>query len=289
MKAGRGASAHLFTGNRLFLQQGPVNLIIKAFGTDEQVRQAYQQACAEFGGLLEELVKELPRLRKPLSWIVPTEKNATAQAMIEAVKPFRNRWVTPMAAVAGAIADQIAAAMRAETQLDKLFVNNSGDIAMWIGAGQILDVGVVPSLARAVPEAAVRIRPELDIGGIATSGWDGRSFSLGIADAVTVLAPSAALADVAATLIANEVNVEHVEHGAIQRRAANEIDPNTDLGSRLVTTAVGELPREMIDEALGNGVAYAEELLAEGKIKAALLALKGNWRSVGSVPTIPRR
>ena len=66
LKLGRGATAHLFTGNRLFLQQGPVNLIIKAWGSDEQVRKAYELACAEFSDLLDGLVRELPRLKKPL-------------------------------------------------------------------------------------------------------------------------------------------------------------------------------------------------------------------------------
>jgi ApbE superfamily uncharacterized protein (UPF0280 family) len=285
-KLGRGATAHLFTGNRLFLQQGPVNLIIKAFGSDAEVRKAYAQACGEFNGLLDELVKELPRLKKPLLWIVPSAKNTTAQAMVEAVKPFRERWVTPMAAVAGAISDQIARAMRRDTVLEKLFVNNGGDIALWVGPGQILEVGVVPSLARAVPEAVLRLEAKQGIRGIATSGWDGSSHSLGIADAVTVLAENAAIADAAATLIANEVNIEHE---AIRRQPANELDPNSDLGTKLVTTAVGDLPYDLVIAALERGVSYANELIAEDKIKASLLSLKGEWRTAGQVPAPPPR
>ena len=53
--------------------------------------------------------------------------------------------------------------------------------------------------------------------GIATSGWRGRSFSLGIADAVTVLAATAAEADAAATVIANAVDLPG--HPAIDTRA----------------------------------------------------------------------
>ena len=161
---------------------------------------------------------ELPTLKQPVLWSSPKAQNPTAQAMIQAVMPFRNRWVTPMAAVAGAIADQVAAAMHEDSELDKLFVNNSGDIALWINSGQTLDIGIVPSLTRAVPENALRLRARDGIGGVATSGWDGNSYSLGIADAVTVLAENAAIADAAATLIGNEVNVDHP---AIRRQAAN--------------------------------------------------------------------
>ena len=105
IKPGRGFSAQLFTGNRLFIQQGPVNLIIKAYGSDTQVRQSYEKACSAFTGLLENLVAELQILKQPVLWSSPKAQNATAQAMIQAVMPFRNRWVTPMAAVAGGLRD----------------------------------------------------------------------------------------------------------------------------------------------------------------------------------------
>jgi ApbE superfamily uncharacterized protein (UPF0280 family) len=69
---------------------------------------------------------------------------------------------------------------------------------------------------------------------VATSGWrckgkGGRSFSFGIADAVTVLAGSAAAADAAATVIANAVDLPG--HGAITRRPASAIDPDSDLAT----------------------------------------------------------
>ena len=77
--------------------------------------------------------------------------------------------------------------------------------------------------------------------GVATSGWRGRSFSLGIADAVTVFAGTAAVADAAATLIANAVDLPG--HPAFARAPARRCDPQSDLGERLVTVDVGPLAR----------------------------------------------
>ncbi|MFX7144802.1 hypothetical protein ABTI11_20165, partial [Acinetobacter baumannii] len=82
---------------------------------------------------------------------------------------------------------------------------------------------------------------------IATSDRHGRSFSRGIADAVTVLAKTASQADAAATIIAN--NVDLPGHPAIQRVPANELQPDSDLGSRLVTRAVGTLTEQEIETA----------------------------------------
>ena len=281
-KLGKGASANLLAGNRLFLQQGPINLIIKAYGADESVRQAYSFACSAFTGILEHLVDELPLLKRPILWSIPATASATSRRMVKAVEPFRDQFVTPMAAVAGAVADQIAQSMQQELRkhyvvLDKFFINNGGDIAFWLSPEHEFNIGVVPELAKALPKTKLRISHDDDITGIATSGWDGRSFSLGIADTVTVLAENAAAADVAATMIANAVNIEH---SAIQRRPAFELDPESDLGRRQVTTAVPKLPRNAIDSALDNGVKYAEQLLADQHIKAALLSLQGQWRTV---------
>ena len=86
--------------------------------------------------------------------------------------------------------------------------------------------------------------------GVATSGWQGRSHSLGIADAVTVLARCAAVADAAATLIANAVDVDHP---GIRREPARVLDEDSDLGDRPVTVAVPALDPETIDAALDAG------------------------------------
>ncbi|MGA9847328.1 MAG: UPF0280 family protein, partial [Roseiarcus sp.] len=121
--------------------------------------------------------------------------------------------------------------------------------------------------------AADRVR------GVATSGWRGRSFSLGVADAVTVLAGSAALADAAATLIANAVDIPG--HPAVKRAPARDLDPQSDLGDRRVTVAVGSLMPQEIDRALAAGAAEAELWQGLGLIEAAALRLGDRTRLVG--------
>jgi ApbE superfamily uncharacterized protein (UPF0280 family) len=267
------------SGNRLHLQEGPSDLVIAAFGTTPQIERAYQAAEAAFDGLLAELAGELRSLRQPLTHQPPSLKGATAQRMARACWPHRSHYITPMAAVAGAVADTVLGTMVvAAPELERAYVNNGGDIAIHLTSGSALDIGVVPSLARARPEGFLRLEASSPVRGIATSGWRGRSFSRGIADAVTVLARSAAEADAAASIIANAVDADDL---AITRRPARELDPDSDLRHLPVTVDVGPLSLAAIAAALGNGVRMAEALRAEGLIEGALLALAEEWRSVG--------
>ncbi|PTM42993.1 UPF0280 family protein [Bosea sp. 124] len=273
------------SGNRLHLQEGPSDLVIAAFGELAVIERAYAAAEDAFDGLLTELAGEMRTLRQPLTAQPPALKGATAQRMARACWAFRTQYITPMAAVAGAVADTILSAMTAAApQLERAYVNNGGDIAVLVTPGHPLDIGVVPSLARARPEGFIRLHAAQyaaqHFRGIATSGWRGRSFSRGVADAVTVLARSAAEADAAATIIANATDVQE---SAILRRPARELDPDSDLGDLPVTVDVGPLPPDAIAKALAAGERTAEALLREGLIEGALLALADEWRSVGGV------
>ena len=268
----------MLPGNRLHLAEGPIDLIIWADGEPPAVTEAYRAAKRRFDGLLAELVAELPLLRAPLTDGLPRLQGPIARRMAEACWPHRAYFITPMAAVAGAVAEAILAAMTAATPLVRAYVNDGGDIALHLTPGTSLAIGVVRSLEKAVPEGEVRITHAMPVRGIATSGRHGRSFSLGIADAVTVLARDAPAADVAATLIANAVNIDDP---AIVRRPARDLDPDSDLGDLRVTMDVGPLEPERIAAALDAGVARAEEMRRRGLIEAALLTLRGEWRSVG--------
>jgi len=267
---------------RLHCQHGPIDLVIEAWGEAAEVERAYAQAETRFGTILEELVAELPRLRRPIDDAMPIFDGAVAKRMAAAVRPHRAVFVTPMAAVAGAVADEVLAALLRGRALSKAVVNDGGDIAFHLAAGEALSTGVVADISAPALDALSSIDAASPVRGIATSGWRGRSQSLGIADAVTVLARSAAAADAAATLIANAVNVDHP---AIVRRPARQLREDSDLGDRLVTVDVTPLPSSLIDAALATGVACAERMRAQGLIEAALLVLQGRARSAhGSAP-----
>jgi ApbE superfamily uncharacterized protein (UPF0280 family) len=273
---GDGPRVVRLAGNRLHLAHGPIDLVIGATGSAAAVERAYRGAAAAFDGLLDSLVAVLPVLRRPVGDAMGLPP--AALLMHAATAPLADRFVTPMAAVAGAVADTVMAAMRTVPGIERAYVNNRGDIAIHLAIGQAMDVGVVPELRRPLMTAAIRLRHADGIGGVATSGWDGRSFSLGIADAVTVLAASAAEADAAATLVGNAVDIDHP---AIVRRPAVDLDPDSDLGHRPVTTAVGILPKEAVAAALENGAGYAAELVGRGLIRGAMLVLQDRARIVG--------
>jgi ApbE superfamily uncharacterized protein (UPF0280 family) len=199
---------------------------------------------------------------------------------VTACRPFAEVFVTPMAAVAGSVADELMTHMLGAAELERAYVNDGGDIAVYCAPGMALDIGVAGSFDRGpVPQVNGRLHIGHGdgVGGIATSGARGRSFSLGIADSVTVLAADAATADVAATLIANAVDLDHP---AIVRRPASALDPDSDLGDRLVTVSVGALPRRAVSAALEAGRRRAAEYLARGLIVDAALMLQGETASL---------
>lgn len=256
---------------RLHLQHGPIDLIVEAFGKRREIERAYAQAMACFGGLLAALVDELPALRRPLGAAYPVLRGPVARRMAQATWPYRAVYMTPMAAVAGAVADEVLAAMVHGCTLDKGYVNDGGDIAFHLSPGQELRAGI---FASGLDGAALltSVRP---VRGIATSGCGGRSFSLGIADSATVLAATAAMADAAATMIGNAVNADHP---AIVRRPACELDPDSDLGDLPVTVRVDRLPADIVVDALDRGAAEARRLQQLGLIDSAALSLQGQWR-----------
>jgi ApbE superfamily uncharacterized protein (UPF0280 family) len=182
-----------------------------------------------------------------------------------------------MAAVAGAVADEVLAAMLRGRTLAKVYVNDGGDIALHLTPGESLRAGIVGDVQHPAIDNIAMIDHASPVRGIATSGWKGRSFSLGIADAATVLARSAAEADAAATLVANAVDVEDA---AVRRAPACSLDPDSDLGDRLVTIDVGPLAPDAIVAALDRGAEKAQQLQRAGRITAAVLLLRGEVRVV---------
>lgn len=272
-----GPVAALLADGRLHLQHGPIDLLIAVDAAPHVRERAFRLAIDCFEPLLGRLVEELPRLRARLDDIVPEVCGPVAQRMVAATWPHRGVYITPMAAVAGSVADHVLAAIAAAGPIRRAAVNNGGDIALLTTAGQQWRVGVVGDLTHPRIDGSIEVGADSGIGGVATSGWRGRSFSLGIADAVTVLAGSAADADAAAKPIAMAITAEHP---AIGRTPANALRPDSDLGSLRVVTDVGVLPRAIVAAALDAGAAVARALVIDGAIRGACLQLQAQSRVI---------
>ena len=264
------AQARMLPDGRLHLQHGPMDLICQAWGDPHAVAAAYRRAAARFDGVLVELVAELPALRLQKAALC----GPIARVMAGAVAPFWPAFITPMAAVAGAVAEAILTVIAGDG-ISRAYVNNGGDIAVHLADGETLTCAIAGTGAQ------VQLRAISPSRGIATSGWRGRSWSLGIADSVTVLAKTAAMADAAATMIANAVDLPG--HPGIARRAAVDLQADSDLGRRLVTIGVAGLTDADITRALNRGGAAARVFMARGLIDSAALFLQSDRRILGAI------
>jgi ApbE superfamily uncharacterized protein (UPF0280 family) len=277
------ASRNTLRAGRLHFQHGPIDIVIGAEGEAGAVHAAHEAAWQRFETVLPELVAELPLLRKQVQGPCPL-RGRIAQRMWCACRPHHTEFITPMAAVAGAVAQELIAHYQ-EAGIRRAWVNNGGDIALHLAPGESLRVGLFADLARLdahqlkhglALDGHFQINAEMPVRGIATSGWRGRSFSLGIADSVTVLASSAAMADAAATMIANAVDVDAP---GIERRPANTLKDDSDLGDMPVTVEVPRLSDSDRDTALQAGLKRARYLQQRGVIFAAALVCQGQLTS----------
>ncbi len=305
MVAASGAMRRRLDVRRWHFQHGPIDLVITLDGDPIVVRAAIDDAFAVFAPMLGGLVERLPMLRRPVEardrerlatdWCDPLRPpgqaldavdpeqaaGLTAQRMLAACLPFADCFVTPMAAVAGSVADVVLVPMRREG-IQRAMVNNGGDIALHLTPGQCWRIAIVvpgslPGEIAGAP-GMVCIDADSPVRGLATSGWRGRSLSLGIADAVTVLATRAADADVAATLIANAVDLDAP---TIERRPASACISDSDLGDLPVTIAVGHLDDGQVDAALGAGQNFATRHIGRHGLSGARLQLGDRCRIVG--------
>ena len=280
------AQRRSLSDGRWHFQHGPIDMVLQCEGDPQACATATETAWLRFTEVLPELVSELPWLRQPVLRLQDhVFTHTVAQRMHQATRAAAvatpDGFVTPMAAVAGAVAQEMARCL-AQTGVERAYVNNGGDIALHLQAGESWRVGVVTNMAQAlrnmqthesIVDGAFVIDASMPVRGVATSGWQGRSFSLGIADSVTVLAATAAQADVAATLIANAVNIDDPR---IQRRPADSLRDDTDLGARLVTVDVPPLQERLVQQALELGLDCAREMQARGLIHAAFLCCQGH-------------
>ena len=264
--------------NRLYLHHGPIDIIAHVDGPEKIRRNLYKCAKKRFSTVLEELVSELDLLKLPWIEIHQELQGRIARKMFNAVRGAET-FITPMAAVAGAVAEEILETMMNQAKSDvfclekirRMYVNNGGDISFWLNYGSVFTIGVVDNPLRPELNTKVCLPYESPVRGLATSGWRGRSQSLGIADAVTVLSSSSAFADAAATLIANNVNIEHPE---IIRRPACDVKDDSDLGMYPATVDVPILHEKEVSRALRKGAESAKALIREKKIQSAYISMQ---------------
>lgn len=274
------ASRAQLPDGRWHFRHGPIDVVIGADGDAAAIAAGIEDCWDVFRPLLASLVTELPQLRS--AWRTDLALHGpVARRMGAACAPFARDFglfITPMAAVAGAVADRLIECF-ARPGIARAYVNNGGDVALHLAGDAEFDVGVVANVTAPRGDAKLNVVAGDGVRGIATSGWRGRSFSFGIADSVTVLAADAAAADAAATIIANHVDVEHP---LIVRAPASSLRDDTDLGDRLVTVAVPELPEPLVDAALDRGAAFAQRCIDAGLIRAVLLLLRGHARMLAA-------
>ncbi len=279
------ATRQALSDGRWHFQHGPIDIVLQAVGDSRACQHAVESAWQRFQTVLPELVSELRLLRRPVSLLLETSlQGVVAQRMQLAAQTVAwaaaDGFITPMAAVAGSVAQELMTHL-AQDGVHKAYVNNGGDIALHLQEGQSWRIGVVSDLQQAlqsglqselISDGHFSIDYDMPVRGVATSGCRGRSFSLGIADSVTVLAATAAQADVAATLIANAVNLDHA---GIVRQPANSLRDDTDLGERMVTVEVPTLPLAQIQLALQLGLDCAHAMQVRGQVYAVYLSCQG--------------
>ena len=276
---GSGAVCARLDRGRWHFQHGPIDLILAVEGESAARERAIAACWDRFQAVLPGLVAELAQLRRPAHERLAVQDPVSAR-MVHACAPFAaERFITPMAAVAGAVADELIEIFK-RNGISRAFINTGGDIALHLTAGEQYRVGIWSNLERIRSfdhsgrdvESRFVVSAEMPVRGVATSGWRGRSFSLGIADSVTVLANTAAAADAAATIIANAVDCDFA---GILRVPAEQLKDDTDLGSLPVTVDVPPLPPGAIAAALECGRTEAEYWRVRGVIYAAGLFLQG--------------
>ncbi|MBI4596431.1 MAG: FAD:protein FMN transferase [Candidatus Tectomicrobia bacterium] len=268
-------SPQLLADGSVLAHKGPMFLNILAIRKRQPDAQLARAGVVIAFSLLDTLAKSKDVI---ISSIVKLDMKAAyppvVRRMITAVLDTGDKTLTPLAAVAGAVSDEVADFIFQHEGVSKVVVNNGGDIAIRLRDNEVATVGINLDCSRNTVSAILTIREEA--AGVATSGFGGRSFTKGIASASVVWAQSASLADALATILGNATNADD---GNVQRRLAEEIYPGTDIPGHLVTTSVGEISAIKVEEALEGGTALVRKLRQQGLVFEALLAVKGQARA----------
>ena len=262
----------------VLVECGPMRMFIEGYAAGISQPEACRRAAQEAIKFLEQIAEHRAEIQAPGLTLPEPPKSLLIHEMWQAVCLVGDEDLTPMAAVAGTIADATADFLASEG-LTKVVVNNGGDVALRLMSGETVTVGIRPDVNGTDVTRRVLITSEMNIRGICTSGLGGRSFTRGVASAATVFASRASLADAAATAVANAT---YIVNPAVRRCRADSIDPNTDLRGVEITSEVGELTLDEIDTAVKQGIERAEQLVKRSVIAGACVAVKGHMRCIGA-------
>lgn len=254
------------------VEYGPMRLDIHATTRGRYDAGLVEAAARASLAYLDRLALYRQRLARPVkrpgtAW----PGDALVERMVKCVEAVGDDDLTPMAAVAGTVADAVADGLFGRG-MTRVIVNNGGDIAVRLEQGEHVRVGVRSDLRCATLSHTLRLDGRTSSWGVATSGFGGRSFTRGIASAVSVVGENAAMADAAATAVANACMTEDER---ILQMPAEVIDPNTDLVGIPVTISIGPLPETGFRRAIDRALAKAEQLSSRGIIVGALIAAGG--------------
>lgn len=252
------------------LEYGPISMTLEAWQGDTPLDALLSKGAWHVANCLVDLSTNLSKLKQPWQTYSSDEFSGLAFTLWEAVSKTKDPDLTPMAAVAGCMAD-MAADFLLQEGATKVIVNNGGDIALRLLGDERACVGI-SSLETGQLLKTLSLTAKDQVGGICTSGFGGRSFTLGVAEAVTVLAKTASTADAFATYLANQTTVDAP---CIKRTLAGEIDPFSDIAHLAVTTQVGTLTQAEIHIALTNFSKAAEVAHFHSHIIKSYAYIKG--------------
>ena len=255
----------------VLVECGPMRLVIRAWNRDQRQTTLARQSAEESISFLERIARCRALLGRPWPQIGDLSENELAHRMVTSVRAIDDHDLTPMAAVAGTIADAVADWLF-ERGMTKVIIDNGGDISIRLKKDEKATVGIRPRVTSHHITHLVRLDAGRSKWGVTTSGVGGRSLTRGIASAVTVLAADASVADAASTAIANAC---FVEDAGIEQLPAKKIDPNTDLANLLVTAEVRSLSANKILKAITAAQQKAEYLSQKDVIFGAFIALEG--------------
>lgn len=257
-------------GGRILAECGPMRLVIEARVGRIPQRELCIRAAEEAFILLERIARQRRIVSRRYAKVPDDLDDFLAMKMIRSALAV-DEDLTPMATVAGTIADRVAAFLF-RRGMTRVIVNNGGDIAIRTGPGVTVNVGIRPDLTHSAITDVMKLGDERSSWGVATSGLEGRSLTRGVASAATIVAGSASVADAAATSVAN---ASYVEDESVIQRLARELDENTDIPDTAVTIQAGPFSEEKKDLALSGAMRKAGDLISKGLIYGAYIAVDG--------------